>query len=291
MQASKTSSSIQDPSEHVSLPPVELITLGQTEIDVDEPTFLDVVTDYPEATFQRDDLPVVSEVPADKPVQVVAREDIAEIRPEPARPPPDWCVDQNGDIIAMTTFELWLALARGDFDAKTRVWNLNMDNWEHVRDVPELAHALNDSLSLVPPPVLPTPTPFLSVRGHERTPLGFGTTDSANDDAPAQSGRVSRWGRLSFGRWGAVVGGVAAVAAAALLTIVPQRLETQALAVAAMPAATAQLYSAMERANRQVEEATHRRLEKEAARVVEPVSSSSRRHKEAGQFRFRRGRR
>ena len=291
MQASNASSSIQDPSEHVSLPPVEPIAWGQTEIDVDEPTFLDVVTDYPEATFQRDNLPVVSELPADKPAPPASLHDVAEIRPEPARPPPDWCVDQNGEIVAMTTFELWLALARGDLNAKSRVWNLAMDNWEHVSDVPELAHALTDSLSLAPPPVAPTPTPFLSVRSHERTPLGFGTTDAANDDSPAQSSRVSRWRGLSVGRWGAVVGGVAAVAAAALLTIVPQRLDAQARAAAALPVATAQLYSAMERANRHVDEAAHRRMEKDAAKAVEPVSSSSRRHKEAGQFRFRRGRR
>jgi hypothetical protein len=290
MQAS-SASFIQDPSEHVHLPAVEPVALRQTELDDDEPTVLEVLTDFPEATFERGDLPrVVVGANHDLP-QPQAVQDAVEERPEFPPPPPEWCVDQGGSIVAMSTFELWMALARGDVDGQTRVWGLGMDNWEIVADIPDLKHALTDSLSLVPPRVIRTPTAMMSVRGHDRTPLGFGTTDAANDDFPAQSGPLLlRRQGFSFGRV-TVAAGVLAVAAAIGLTIVPRTSDmTDQAAGAQRPLAMARLQGAMERANRQVDEAAHRWVEAEAARAVEPVAPSARKHKDVGQRRSRRGR-
>src|SRR5690242_7158997 len=120
MQASSASSSIQDPSEHVDLPAVEPVALRQTELDVDEPTVLEVLTDYPEITFERADLPLVSELLTEEALQDIAGDDQLF---EALRPPPEWCVERGETIVAMTTFELWLALAQGEVDGQTRVWN------------------------------------------------------------------------------------------------------------------------------------------------------------------------
>lgn len=295
MQASNASSSILDPSDHIALPAVEPIVSGQTEADVDEGSALEAYTDFPDVPFERVDLPCVSEIPAanvdggaSRPIDEDEHQDVF-------CPPPEWCVDMGSSISAMTSFELWMALASGELGPKTRVWGLGMDNWEKVSDVPELAHALEDSLSLAPPPpVIPTPRTISAVRGHDRTPLGFGTTDAANDDHLAQSGPISRHRKhLTSGRL-AIAAGCLAVAAAVGLTIVPQTSNVTARAAAAgdpRPVAVPQLQSAMERANRQVDAAVHRRLESDAARAVEPVAPSARQHREAGQRRSRRGHR
>lgn len=302
MQASSTSSSIQDLSEHAVLPAVEPVPLRQTEIDVDEPTVLEVLTDYSEVTFERGDLPDVSELsfgcavePHEPPRVEVVQDVAAPVQESPResltglRPAPEWCVDQDGSILAMTSFELWMALAQGEVDSKTRVWGLGMDNWERVADVPELAHALKDSLSLADPPVLPQRPEVHFGRGHDRTPLGFGTTDAANDDFPAHSGPISlRRKGISLGRI-AVAAGALAAAAAVGLTVVPRASDVTAQAAANQAVAVARLQSAMERANRQVEEATHRRLEADAARAVAPVAPSAKHHRDAGQRRVRRG--
>lgn len=292
MQASNASSSIQDPSDLVSLPAVELIELGQTELDDDDVLALEALTDFPDVTFERVDLPDVSELPTEQ----AADDNSASIADAPRfevpRPPPEWCVDQGGTIVAMTSFELWMALARGDVDSQTRVWGNGMDNWEIIADVPELAHALTDRFSLAPPPpVMPTPIEIMSVRGHDRTPLGFGTTDAANDDFPAQSGPISHRRKvLSFGR-AVLAAGCLAAAAAVGLTLVPRTTDSTDVAAAAdRPLAVARLHGAMERANRQVEHAVRQRVEAEAARAVAPVAPSARQHKEPGQRRSRRSR-
>ncbi len=291
MQASNASSSIQDPSDHVSLPAVELIELGQTEIELEDAGALEALTDFPDVSFERVDLPDVSELP----IEQAAGDHLPPIakvgRLEVPRPPPDWCVDQGETMVAMTTFELWMALARGDVDSQTRVWGHGMDNWEIVGDVPDLAQALKDTFSLAPPPPVMRTPKEMSVRGHDRTPLGFGTTDVANDDFPAQSRPISRHHKvISFGR-AAIAAGCLAAAAAVGLAVVPRSPDsTEMAAVANRPLAMARLHSAMERANRQVDAATFRRLEADAARTIEPVAPSARQHKEAGQRRSRRGR-
>lgn len=293
MQASNASSSIQDLSDHVVLPAVEPIEVGQTEHDEDDVLALEALTDFPEVTFEPIDLPDVSELPTEQGEDDHLASNVEPGRFETPRPPPEWCVEQGSTIVAMTTFELWMALARGDVDSQTRVWGDGMDKWEAVADVPDLAHALTDTLSLVPPPpAFPTPIEMMAVRGHghDRTPLGFGTTDTANDDFPAQSGSISRRKILSLGR-AAVAAGCLAAAAAVGLTFVPQDVDSTELAAAAnRPLAMARLHGAVERANRRVDDALHRRLEAEAARAVEPVSPSARQHKEAGQRRSRHGR-
>jgi len=293
MQAS-SASSIPDLSDHVALPAVEPVVLGQTEPEGDDAGALEALTDFPDVPFERVDLPAVYELPLKQAENEKFRASSppAEVRRlEVPPPPPEWCVEHRGALVAMSTFELWMALARGDVDAKTRVWGHRMDSWATVADVPELAHAVSDKFSLAPPPVISTPTGMMSVRGHDRTPLGFGTTDAANDDLPALSGPISlrRLG-FSFGRV-AVAAGCMAAAAAVGLTVVPRTMETTESAASARgPVAVARLHGAMERANRQVDEAVQRRLEAEAARAVEPVTSSARQHKELGQRRSRRGR-
>lgn len=297
MQASSASSSIQDPSEATVLPDVEPIAFGQTETEADDSTALEALTDFPDVPFERIDLPSVSEIPPEGPDTVkVELVDIPivddEEAPDPNKPPPEWCVDMGDTITAMSTFELWMALARGDVDANTRVWGMGMDNWEIVADIPELAYAISNEWSLVPPPVMPTPTAIMNVRGNDRTPLGFGTTDAANDDFPAQSGPISRrWKGFSFGRVALAVGGLAAAAAVGLSSV-PRSMETTGQAAGEhRPTAVARLQGAMERANRQVDAGTQRWLEAEAARAVEPVTpkSSARQHKDVGQRRVRRG--
>ncbi|HRI66034.1 MAG TPA: DUF4339 domain-containing protein [Polyangium sp.] len=291
MQASNASLSIQDPSDHVALPAVEPVMSGQTEAEVDDGSALEAYTDFPDVPFERVDLPGVSEIPVantstSPPVDEDEHQDVF-------RPPPEWCVDMGSSISAMSSFELWMALANGEVGPKTRVWGLGMDNWEAVRNVPELAHALEDSLSLAPPPpVIPTPAANSSVRGHDRTPLGFGTTDSTNEENPAQSGPRSRHGKRFGSARVAIAAGCLAAAAAVGLTLMPKTSDGTSQAAARLPVAVARLQGAMERANRQVDEAAQRRREAEAARAVEPVapaSTSARQHREAGQRRSRRG--
>lgn len=307
MQASHASSSMQDPSDPSVLPAVEPIALRQIEVETDDGCSIEVHTEFPDVPYERLDLPRVGESPdetyerSDLPgvsesaeiadVATIANENAEEDLPVPVRPPPEWCVDQGGSIAAMTTFELWMALARGEIDSQTRVWGHGMDNWEFVADVPELSYALEDSLSLAPPPVFPTPSRHLPIRGQDRTPLGFGTTDVANDgdEGPAQSGPIYRQKKqIFFNRAAMFVGGLAAAAAIAF-TAVPQNEPSASAAGAQKPAAVARLRGAMERANRQVDAAAQRWLETEAARAVEPVVPVARQHKDLGQRRVRRG--
>lgn len=308
MQASHASSSIQNPSDPSVLPAVEPVALRQVEIDTDDGCSIEVHTEFPDVPYERLDLPRVCESPdetyerSDLPgvsesaqladVASIANENAEEVVPVPVRPPPEWCVDQGDSIAAMTTFELWMALARGEVDSQTRVWGHGMDNWEFVADVPELSYALADSLSLAPPPVFPTPDRHLPVRGQDRTPLGFGTTDAANDgdEGSAQSGPIYRQKKqFLFNRAAMIVGGFAAAAVVAL-TAVPQTEPSASAAGPQKPAAVARLRGAMERANRQVDAAAQRWLESEATRAVEPVVPVARQHKERGQRRVRRGR-
>jgi len=309
MQASHASSSIQDPSDPSVLPEVEPVALRQIDFELGDGYSIEVHTEFPDVPYERLDLPRVCEspdVPYERPdlpqvlelaaeqadVATIANENADEELPEALRPPPEWCVDQGETIAAMTTFELWMALARGDVDAQTRVWGHGMDNWEIVADVPELAYALNDSLSLAPPPVFPTPTRHFAGRSQDRTPLGFGTTDVANDaeEGPAQSGPISRQKTpFSFERVAIAGGGIPAAAPTAL-TAVPRAEPSAAASGREQPAAVARLRGAMERANRQVDAAAQRWLESEAARAVEPVVPVARQHKELGQRRARRGR-
>jgi GYF domain 2 len=308
MQASRASSSIQDSSDHAVLPAVEPVASGQTDFATDDAGVIEVHTEFPDVPYERldlprvcespdgthepTDLPQVSELPADQAVIELPANANGDDDPRAGiRPPPEWCVDQGDNIAAMTTFELWMALARGDVDAQTRVWGLGMDNWEIAADVPELAYALTDSLSLAPPPVFPTPTRSHSVRGQDRTPLGFGMTDGLrpDDEGPAQSGPISRdKKRFSLGRVAVAVGGLAA-AAALVLSAAPRESPTASASGRQQPIAVARLRGAMERANRHVDEAAHRWMESEAARAVEPVVPTAR-HKDVGQRRARRGR-
>jgi hypothetical protein len=101
------------------------------------------------------------------------------------RPMPEWCADLGHCLQALTTFDLWMALARGELSRKTRVWRDGMDAWTPVEDIPELALAIADSISFDPPLVTPAPlatTPPL--RAEVRTPLTFEATEASTGDPP-----------------------------------------------------------------------------------------------------------
>lgn len=65
---------------------------------------------------------------------------------------PSWCVDRGVTLVAMTTCDLWLALARGDVTPDTKVWREGMPYWNRVASVPEFALALPDSPVWEPAP-------------------------------------------------------------------------------------------------------------------------------------------
>jgi hypothetical protein len=101
------------------------------------------------------------------------------------RPMPEWCADLGHCLQALTTFDLWMALARGELSRKTRVWRDGMDAWTPVEDIPELALAIADAISFDPPLVTPAPlatTPPL--RAEVRTPLTFEATEASTGDPP-----------------------------------------------------------------------------------------------------------
>lgn len=58
---------------------------------------------------------------------------------------PGWCVDLGPSLVAMTTCDLWLALARGDVAPQMKVWREGMPYWQSVAAVPEFALALPDA--------------------------------------------------------------------------------------------------------------------------------------------------
>ncbi len=102
------------------------------------------------------------------------------------RPMPEWCADLGHCLQALSTFDLWMALARGELSRKTRVWRDGMDAWTPVEDIPELALAIADAVSFDPPLVTPAPlatTPPLRV-AEVRTPLTFEATEASTGDPP-----------------------------------------------------------------------------------------------------------
>lgn len=58
---------------------------------------------------------------------------------------PSWCVDMGPTLLAMTTCDLWLSLARNDVTPKTKVWREGMPYWESLEKVPEFALAMPDA--------------------------------------------------------------------------------------------------------------------------------------------------
>jgi len=105
-------------------------------------------------------------------------DDFEEEATESGRPVREWAVDDGPEVRALSTFELWMGLARGEIGPKTRVWRDGMDGWEPVEDVPELAYALLDSVSFDPPIVTPRPLPARLEARTPRTPLTFGSAEA-----------------------------------------------------------------------------------------------------------------
>lgn len=58
---------------------------------------------------------------------------------------PSWCVDMGSTLLAMTTCDLWLSLARNDVTPKTKVWREGMPYWEALEKVPEFSLAMPDA--------------------------------------------------------------------------------------------------------------------------------------------------
>jgi hypothetical protein len=68
----------------------------------------------------------------------------------------DWCVDAGHEKLAMTTFELWEALERGQVVASMRVWREGLECWTPVGEIPDFSWAVAST------PEPPTDTPVAS---------------------------------------------------------------------------------------------------------------------------------
>jgi len=231
---------------------------------------------------------------------------------ESGRPIPEWAVDMGDGVRAMTTFDLWMSLARGETGGKTRVWRDGMDGWERVEQIPELAYALADSVSFDPPLVTPAPlaaqTPS---RPEGKTPLAFAAAEADTLDPPevGEAGsdpislpvRVWKMGRrVRSSIAPAKRGGLAfvmgcAVALGAIGLALEHRgeglPELQALVQAAQAerttaTATAGLGAVFAGPEKMAREAG-REKEKEAV-LVAPPPPTARQHHEPGQKRARR---
>ena len=53
-----------------------------------------------------------------------------------------WAVDCEGELSALSTFDLWYALNVGSLSRSARVWRVGREAWKPVLEVPELACAL-----------------------------------------------------------------------------------------------------------------------------------------------------
>jgi hypothetical protein len=56
---------------------------------------------------------------------------------------PIWAVDLGSEMRAVSTFELWMALSRGDYSTEVLVWRMGRECWSPAHEVPELACALS----------------------------------------------------------------------------------------------------------------------------------------------------
>jgi hypothetical protein len=103
--------------------------------------------------------------------------------PESGRAQPEWCVEVGQALRALTTFELWMAIARGELGAETHVWRDGMEGWTPIANVPELAYALVDATTFEADRATPEPvTPLL--HADLRTPLTFEAANVAQTDPP-----------------------------------------------------------------------------------------------------------
>lgn len=248
---------------------------------------------------------------------------------ESGRPVPDWCIDDGAGLRAMTTFELWMSLARGEIGPKAFVWRDGMDGWERIEEIPELSYALSDSVSFDPPLVAPAPlvTPSRGrFEARPQTPLTFAATEAETLDPPevgeasVESGRtdpislpvrVWKLGRrvrsglkpAKQNSYGFALGCVVAAFAVGL-ALVRQGVGPKTLQAAGFGAEPMVVVSGLtgvaKHAERrsleavQVHQAPHEAPPAETVEVLEttyisPPPASARRHTEPGQKRSRRG--
>lgn len=72
-----------------------------------------------------------------------------------------WCIDFGDQLRTMSTFDLWMAIERGEISATLRVWREGMECWTPIERVPSLAVALIN----IPPLTTPSPTPAAATTG------------------------------------------------------------------------------------------------------------------------------
>jgi hypothetical protein len=65
---------------------------------------------------------------------------------------PSWCVDLGHTLVAMSTYQLWVALAEGTVAPETKVWREGMPWWDPVCNVPEFALAMPEGMRWSAPP-------------------------------------------------------------------------------------------------------------------------------------------
>ncbi len=59
---------------------------------------------------------------------------------------PIWAVDLGSEMRALSTFDLWMALSRGDLSTEVLVWRIGRECWLPAREIPELACALSERI-------------------------------------------------------------------------------------------------------------------------------------------------
>lgn len=59
---------------------------------------------------------------------------------------PIWAVDLGSEMRALSTFDLWMGLSRGDLPTDVRVWRMGRECWLPAREIPELACALSERI-------------------------------------------------------------------------------------------------------------------------------------------------
>lgn len=65
---------------------------------------------------------------------------------------PAWCVDLGDTLVAMSTYQLWVALADGTIAPETKVWREGMPWWDPISSVAEFALAMPEGMRWSAPP-------------------------------------------------------------------------------------------------------------------------------------------
>jgi len=58
-----------------------------------------------------------------------------------------WCVDDGVSIVCLSTLQVWMALAAGRLDPKTKVWRDGRGYWQPIEQIAELTYAPDAQLA------------------------------------------------------------------------------------------------------------------------------------------------